>query len=118
VALSGHEKVDLAVGHLLQARLNNAADAGEQAGVARVDLAASYSASWRSAPGGAQASQSRLGFYNNGFAHSGRDAPRRMSRYTRLWSGVFTLKPFATIQPWQLIPTASVSRTSGSRPYT
>lgn len=34
----GLDKLDPAVGHLLQALLNNAADAGEQAGVARVDL--------------------------------------------------------------------------------
>jgi two-component system sensor histidine kinase RegB len=33
------QAVDPAVGHLLQALLNNAADAGEQAGVPRVDLA-------------------------------------------------------------------------------
>ena len=37
-SIAGHEKVDPAVGHLLQALLNNAADAGEQAGIARVDL--------------------------------------------------------------------------------
>ena len=37
-SIAGFEKVDAAVGHLLQALLNNAADAGEQAGVARVDL--------------------------------------------------------------------------------
>lgn len=36
--IAGHEKVDPAVGHLLQALLNNAADAGEQANVLRVDL--------------------------------------------------------------------------------
>jgi two-component system sensor histidine kinase RegB len=35
---AGLDKVDPAVGHLLQALLNNAADAGEQAGRARVDL--------------------------------------------------------------------------------
>lgn len=37
-SIAGFEKVDPAVGHLLQALLNNAADAGEQAGIARVDL--------------------------------------------------------------------------------
>lgn len=37
-SVAGFEKVDPAVGHLLQALLNNAADAGEQAGIARVDL--------------------------------------------------------------------------------
>jgi two-component system sensor histidine kinase RegB len=37
-SISGFEMVDPAVGHLLQALLNNAADAGEQAGVPRVDL--------------------------------------------------------------------------------
>ena len=37
-SIQGFEKVDPAVGHLLQALLNNAADAGEQAGIARVDL--------------------------------------------------------------------------------
>ena len=37
-SMDGAEKVDPAVGHLLQALLNNAADAGEQAGSARVDL--------------------------------------------------------------------------------
>ena len=37
-SIRGFEKVDPAVGHLLQALLNNAADAGEQAGIARVDL--------------------------------------------------------------------------------
>lgn len=37
-SIAGYEKVDPAVGHLLQALLNNAADAGEQAGIARVDL--------------------------------------------------------------------------------
>jgi two-component system sensor histidine kinase RegB len=37
-SIAGSEKVDPAVGHLLQALLNNAADAGEQAGIARVDL--------------------------------------------------------------------------------
>jgi two-component system sensor histidine kinase RegB len=37
-SIAGFEKVDPAVGHLLQALLNNAADAGEQAGMARVDL--------------------------------------------------------------------------------
>jgi two-component system, sensor histidine kinase RegB len=37
-SIVGFEKVDPAVGHLLQALLNNAADAGEQAGIARVDL--------------------------------------------------------------------------------
>jgi two-component system sensor histidine kinase RegB len=36
--LSGAELVDAGVGHLLQALLNNAADASEQAGSARVDL--------------------------------------------------------------------------------
>ncbi len=36
--LAGVGKVDPAVGHLLQALLNNAADAGERAGIARVDL--------------------------------------------------------------------------------
>jgi len=36
--IAGYEKVDPAVGHLLQALLNNAADAGEQASVLRVDL--------------------------------------------------------------------------------
>ena len=37
-SIGGFEKVDPAVGHLLQALLNNAADASEQAGIARVDL--------------------------------------------------------------------------------
>nr|WP_298724795.1 ATP-binding protein [uncultured Steroidobacter sp.] len=37
-AAAGPEKVDPAVGHLLLALLNNAADAGEQAGSTRVDL--------------------------------------------------------------------------------
>lgn len=37
-SIIGFEKADAAVGHLLQALLNNAADAGEQAGVPRVDL--------------------------------------------------------------------------------
>jgi two-component system, sensor histidine kinase RegB len=37
-SIAGFEKVDPAVGHLLQALLNNAADAGEQAGLPRVDL--------------------------------------------------------------------------------
>ena len=37
-SIAGFEKVDPAVGHLLQALLNNAADAGEQSGIARVDL--------------------------------------------------------------------------------
>jgi two-component system, sensor histidine kinase RegB len=37
-SIAGFENVDPAVGHLLQALLNNAADAGEQAGIARVDL--------------------------------------------------------------------------------
>ena len=37
-SIAGFEKVDPAVGHLLQALLNNAADAGEQAGIAQVDL--------------------------------------------------------------------------------
>jgi two-component system sensor histidine kinase RegB len=37
-SVAGFEKVDPAVGHLLQALLNNAADAGEKAGAARVDL--------------------------------------------------------------------------------
>ena len=36
--ISGHERVDVAGGHLLQALLNNAADASEQAGATRVDL--------------------------------------------------------------------------------
>jgi two-component system sensor histidine kinase RegB len=36
--LSGHQRVDAAVGHLLQALLNNAADASEQSGAKRVDL--------------------------------------------------------------------------------
>jgi two-component system, sensor histidine kinase RegB len=35
---AGLDKVDPAIGHLLQALLNNAADAGQQAGVPRVDL--------------------------------------------------------------------------------
>lgn len=37
-SIAGFEQVSPAVGHLLQALLNNAADAGEQAGIARVDL--------------------------------------------------------------------------------
>jgi two-component system sensor histidine kinase RegB len=37
-SIAGFEKVDPAVGHLLQALLNNAADAGEEAGITRVDL--------------------------------------------------------------------------------
>ena len=37
-SIAGFEKVDSAVGHLLQALLNNAADASEQGGIARVDL--------------------------------------------------------------------------------
>jgi two-component system, sensor histidine kinase RegB len=37
-SIRGFERVDPAVGHLLQVLLNNAADAGEQSGVARVDL--------------------------------------------------------------------------------
>lgn len=37
-SVMGFEKVDPAVGHLLRALLNNAADAGERAGVAQVDL--------------------------------------------------------------------------------
>lgn len=37
-SIAGFEKVDPGVGHLLQALLNNAADAGQQAGIARVDL--------------------------------------------------------------------------------
>ena len=37
-SLEGLQKADAAVGHLLQALLNNAADAGQQRGVARVDL--------------------------------------------------------------------------------
>jgi two-component system, sensor histidine kinase RegB len=37
-SIAGFETVDPAVGHLLQALLNNAADAGEQAGIAKVDL--------------------------------------------------------------------------------
>ena len=36
--ISGHQRVDAAVGHLLQALLNNAADASEQSGKTRVDL--------------------------------------------------------------------------------
>lgn len=37
-SIAGFETVDPAVGHLLQALLNNAADASEQVGIARVDL--------------------------------------------------------------------------------
>lgn len=37
-ALGGFDRVDSAIGHLLQALLNNAADASEQAGTSRVDL--------------------------------------------------------------------------------
>jgi two-component system sensor histidine kinase RegB len=37
-AVAGREQMDAAVGHLLQALLNNAADASEQAGSRRVDL--------------------------------------------------------------------------------
>ncbi len=37
-SMAGCDKVDPAVGHLLQVLLNNAADAGEQAGLPRVDL--------------------------------------------------------------------------------
>lgn len=37
-SIAGHERVDAAVGHLLQALLNNAADASLQAGTRRVDL--------------------------------------------------------------------------------
>ena len=37
-SIDGYEKVDPAVGHLLQVLLNNAADAGKQNGIARVDL--------------------------------------------------------------------------------
>jgi two-component system, sensor histidine kinase RegB len=37
-SIAGHERVDASVGHLLQALLNNAADASEQAGVAKVAL--------------------------------------------------------------------------------
>jgi two-component system, sensor histidine kinase RegB len=37
-SVEGFEHVDMAVGHLLQALLNNAADASEQAGDTRVDL--------------------------------------------------------------------------------
>jgi len=37
-ALTGFDRVDSAIGHLLQALLNNAADASEQAGTSRVDL--------------------------------------------------------------------------------
>jgi len=37
-SIAGHERVDAAVGHLLQALLNNAADASESAGAKRVDL--------------------------------------------------------------------------------
>jgi two-component system, sensor histidine kinase RegB len=37
-SMQGLERVDPAVGHLLQALLNNAADAGEKAGTGRVDL--------------------------------------------------------------------------------
>lgn len=36
--ITGFERVDVAVGHLLQALLNNAADASERAGAVRVDL--------------------------------------------------------------------------------
>ena len=36
--VAGPERVDVSVGHLLQALLNNAADASAQAGIARVDL--------------------------------------------------------------------------------
>ncbi|MEO7773865.1 MAG: ATP-binding protein [Steroidobacteraceae bacterium] len=38
IAIAGYEKVESSVGHLLQALLNNAADAGEQQGTPRVDL--------------------------------------------------------------------------------
>jgi two-component system, sensor histidine kinase RegB len=37
-SISGHERVDASVGHLLQALLNNAADASEHAGGTQVDL--------------------------------------------------------------------------------
>jgi two-component system sensor histidine kinase RegB len=37
-SITGYGKVDRSVGHLLQALLNNAADASEQAGLLRVDL--------------------------------------------------------------------------------
>jgi two-component system sensor histidine kinase RegB len=37
-SIAGHERVDAAVGHLLQALLNNAADASESSGSKRVDL--------------------------------------------------------------------------------
>jgi two-component system, sensor histidine kinase RegB len=37
-SISGFQNADPAVGHLLQALLNNAADAGEKAGTPRVDL--------------------------------------------------------------------------------
>ncbi len=43
-SISGHERVDASVGHLLQALLNNAADASEQAGSAQVDLTLSIDA--------------------------------------------------------------------------
>lgn len=36
--IAGHERVDVSVGHLLQALLNNAADASAQSGMTRVDL--------------------------------------------------------------------------------
>ena len=47
-----------------------------------------------------------------------RGSPLGMSRYARLTSGELMSNPFATIQPWQLIPTASVKRTFGSRCWT
>jgi len=37
-SIAGYESVDAGVGHLLQALLNNAADAGQDNGIARVDL--------------------------------------------------------------------------------
>jgi two-component system sensor histidine kinase RegB len=43
-SISGHERVDASVGHLLQALLNNAADASEQAGSEQVDLRLAFEA--------------------------------------------------------------------------
>lgn len=65
-SMTGLASVDTAVGHLLQALLNNAADASEQAGVQRIDLHLEREASGL---------RGEIRDYGPGFEHSGPSLP-------------------------------------------
>src|SRR5688572_20592079 len=73
-SIAGHQRVDPAVGHLLQTLLNNAADASEQSGSQQVDLALEF---------GEDILRGEIRDYGPGFAESAPVLPGTLFRTSK-----------------------------------